>query len=259
VSVFDRLHGYGFVHHRALNSPSALAAAYRHILDHPTRSHILEGDLCWDFTPGNEELYFRHPSFVFDTLGPDQIRQERQRKALVSLEDLTDLRDGKAFLVVELKVGRGNTKAALRKLIDYLEQNFPERYWIDGFSLKLLEYIKTVSSGTAVTLHTECVYRQQVLVASPQWPPPKLQNMSALRAIDGIAIRRRGSESFMARACADVHAAGKTLLLSRLHTLRHFECSKVWGAKGGYMHWDFAELVRFNDDIDATHSIDHHG
>jgi hypothetical protein len=59
----------------------------------------------------------------------------------------------------------------------------------------------------------------------------------------------------MTRACADVQSAGKALLLSRLHNLREFECSKLWGAKAGYMHWDFGELLKFNDEIDARREL----
>jgi len=251
VSVFDRLQGYGFVHHRALNSHEALARTLRNVAAFPARPHVLEGDVCWDFRPGNTELCFRHPVVVFDSLSARRIRKRIEDKTIVGLHDLDALSDSNVCLVIELKVGRGNMRAAMDRLVGYLEARFRGRYWIDSFSLRLLDYIKSVSPQTAVTLHTECVYRSRILAAAPQWPPPMAPKLSSLSRIDGIAIRRRGSEAFMARACRDVHAAGKVLILSRLHTLREFECSKVWGAKAGYMHWDMAELFRLNDEIEA--------
>jgi hypothetical protein len=222
---------------------------------HPDRTHILEGDLCWDFTSGREEFYFRHPSYVFDRLSPELIQQGLKKRELVSLTDLDLVRATKTFLVVELKIGRGDHNLALRKLITYLEKNFENRYWIDGFSLPMLEYIKGMSPRTPVTLHTELVYHQHVLVAAPEWPPVRIRRLSTLTFLDGVAIRKRGSEAFMARACRDVHAASKPLILSRLHTLRDFECSKLWGARAGYIHGDFERLLELNDEIDARAGV----
>lgn len=255
MTVFDQFNGYGFIHHRALNSRPKLDEALRLVAAHPARSHILEGDLCWDFTPGNEILYFRHPSYVVDTLPPARIAAQLDQGVLLGLADLDAVRATEAFVVVELKVGRGDTRAALGKLVRMLEDRLSGRYWIDGFSLSMLEHVKSLNSDVPVTLHTELVYRQQVLVGAPEWPPARLRRLPALRSVDGIAIRRRGSNTFMSRACRDVLDANKVLLVSRIHTLDEFESSKRWGAKAGYIHGDFDALVRRNDEVDARAEV----
>jgi hypothetical protein len=251
VTVFDQFNGYGFIHHRALNARPELDEALRLVAAHPARAHILEGDLCWDFSPGNDLFYFRHPSYVVDTLSAAQIRGSLDRGSLLGLADLRAVQATAASIVLELKVGRGDVQTALAKLVRIMEDQFCGRYWIDGFSLSMLEYVKSLNPNVPVTLHTEMVYRQHVLVAAPEWPPVRLKPLSALRAVEGIAIRRRGSNNFMARACRDVHDANKVLIVSRLHTLDEFESSKRWGAKAGYIHGDFPALVRRNDEVDA--------
>lgn len=263
--VFDRFKGYGFIHHRTLNNHPALKEGLSLLRDFPERTHIFEGDICWDFSGSNELFYFRHPSYVFDVLSPAQIRNGLERRELVGLHHLDEIKPTNAFLVVELKVGKGKDgrsdwERALFKLVEHLEQNFSGRYWIDSFSLPMLQYVKKVSPKTTVTLHTECVYRGHVLIGAPEFPPFRVRNLINLQGVDGIAIRRRGTESFMATACANVHESGKVLVLSRLHNLREFECSKIWKAAAGYMHWKFSELVELNDSIDsrmmmATHRL----
>lgn len=252
MTVFDQFSGYGFIHHRALNNRAALHEALRLEAAHPARTHIFEGDLCWDFSPGNETFYFRHPRFVIDTLSSSKIRAGLDPRPVLNLDDLVGIKATAAFVVVELKVGRGNTRMALGKLIRYLEEHFAGRYWIDGFSLNMLEYVKSVNSSTPVTLHTEWVYRQHVLAAAPGWPTVRLKRLAELPKIDGIAIRRRGSKNFMSRACCDVRDASKVLIVSRIHTLDEFECSKRWGARAGYIHGDFGKLVGRNDEVDAN-------
>lgn len=251
MTVFDKFRGYGFIHHRALNSRAALKEALRLVAAHPSRTHILEGDLCWDFSPGNELFYFRHPNFVVDKLPAAEVRAGLDRGSLIGLGDLEAIRPTAAFAVLELKVGRGDARAVLRKLVRILEDRLPGRCWIDAFSLSLLEYVKSYSADVPVTLHTEMVHRQRVLVGAAEWPPARLKRISSLRDVDGIAIRRRGSDNFMAKACRDVHDAKKTLIISRIHTLDEFESSKRWGAKAGYIHGDFEALLKRNDEIDA--------
>ncbi|MFM9846021.1 MAG: hypothetical protein ACKVP3_02545 [Hyphomicrobiaceae bacterium] len=251
MTVFDRFNDYGFIHHRALNSRPNLDEALRLVAAYPARTHILEGDLCWDFSSGNEIFYFRHPSYVVDTLPPAQIRAKLDQQVLLGLADLSAVQATGAFVVLELKVGRGDTRAALGKLVRIMEDHFAGRYWIDGFSLSMLEYVKSLNSDVPVTLHTELVYQQHVLAAAPEWPPARLKRLSDLQTVDGIAIRRRGSNNFMSRACRDVHDASKVLIASRIHTLDEFESSKRWGAKAGYIHGDFDALVRRNDKIDG--------
>lgn len=247
TSVFERFNGYGFVHHRALNSHAVLRETLELVARHPGRTHILEGDLCWDFSPGEELFYFRHPSYVVDVLSPREIHRGFEQGTLTGLNDLTKVRESGAFLVIELKVGKGGAKPALGKIVAYLEENFRDRYWIDGFSLPMLEYIKKISPRTSVTLHTECVYQGRVLIGAPEWPPVRVRKLSKLPAIDGVVIRKRGGDGFMAKACADVRSANKVLALSRLHGLEDFKRSMTWGARAGYLHRDIEEILGSND------------
>ncbi len=251
MTVFDRFGGYGFIHHRALNSRPGLDEARRLAAAHPARTHIFEGDVCWDFSRGNETFYFRHPRFVVDALSSSQMHRGIEQGSLMGLTDLGTLESTSMFVVLELKVGRGDTRTALGKLVRHMEDHFAGRYWIDGFSLSMLEYVKSLNSDVPVTLHTELVFRRHVLVAAPERRLARLKRLSALQSMNGIAIRRRGSNTFMSRACRDVLDANKVLLVSRIYTLDQFESSKRWGAKAGYIHGDFDALVRRNDEINA--------
>jgi hypothetical protein len=256
LTVFEKFAGYGFIHHRALNRPAELTAAMSLVSSFPERTHILEGDICWDFSNERSLFYFRHPSAVFDTLSPERVEQDIARGRLVTLESLDVVKGTNAYLVVELKVGRGDKLKALRRLVDHLESHFQGRYWIDSFSLSMVEYVKSISPQTTVTLHTEFVAPGHAIVGAPECPPLRLRRPSSLKSIDGVSIRRHGCESYMARACRDVREAGKALLLSRLDTLRHFECSKMWGAVAGYIHGDFKQLIEFNDRLDARRALE---
>jgi len=249
--VFDTFKGYGFVHHRALNDPAAFEKYIDIATRFPERTHIMEGDICWDFTNDRELLYFRHPSLIVDTLSATSVEKGLSRRTLIGPADLSEVAATGAFVVAELKVGRGDWRRALRALVELLETTLPGRYWIDGFSLPMLQYVKQFSPTTPVTLHTECVYNGNVVIGAPEWPPLRIRRVEELDKIDGVIIRRRGGAGFMAKACKDVKEAGKALLLSRLHTLQDFEESKIWGAAGGYMHWDFEDLVKFSDQLDG--------
>jgi len=254
--VFDSFQGYGFVHHRALNDPAAFDKYIDIATRFPDRTHIMEGGICWDFTDNRELLYFRHPSFIVDTLSAADVEQGLRQRTLIGPSSLSTVAATGALVVAELKAGRGDWRRAVRTLVELLEATLPGRYWIDGFSLPMLQYVKQLSPATPITLHTECVYNGRVVIGAPEWPPLRVRRIDEIIEIDGVIIRRRGSAGFMAKACKDVGAAGKTLLLSRLHSLQDFEYSKSWGAAAGYMHWDFEDLVKFNDKLDGLNDPD---
>jgi len=255
ISVFDKIHGYGFVHHRALNNFDNFYHAMQLIDKHPARSHIMEGDICWHEQGGQIQFYFRHPNWIIDTLSGEDIESRLEQKSLVGLDDLLNLKDRPCFLIIELKVGRGDWRAAMTSLISFLEENFHGRYWIDGFSLSMLEFIKKNFPLVPVSLHTEFVFNGYVVVGAPEFPPIRIRKLAHLDFIDGIAIRWRFGQGFMAKACQDVHDAGKVLIISRLHDLQQFESSKKWNAVAGYMHWDFESLLEVNDQIDARNDV----
>ena len=250
--VFRRLADFGFVHHRALNSFEMLGAALDTARAWPHLTHVVEGDICWHFRDGREDLYFRHPSLFFDTLGPRKIDRRLADRKLVRLEDTKALLPDDVLLIVELKVGRGDRQAAFGKMLGYLETHFPGRYWIDGFSLKLLREIQAIRGATPVTLHTEYLRRGRALLLAPEWPLVRLPRVADIRDIDGIAIRWHASRSAMGRGAARVTAAGHRLILSRLHDLGRFEASRRWGAAAGYVYGDFAELNAVHEKLRQT-------
>lgn len=216
---------------------------------YPSHTHILEGDLCWNFGEGRQDLYFRHPSLVIDTLSASQIDREVSDRKLVRLEDCSELVEDDVFLIIELKIGVGDKTKALKKAVDFLQQNFRDRFWIDGFSLPLLATIKKIDPSICVTLHTEFVVNGFVLVGAPEWPPLRVRRIANLNGIDGIAIRWRLGRSFMQQACESVILAGKVLIMSRLENLERFRCSRDWKSRAGYVKWNFDELVRLQDGL----------
>ncbi len=241
--VFDRLGTYGFVHHRALNSFTGLETALATARAWPNAVHVMEGDICWNFRGGREDLYFRHPALLFDVLGSGQIDRRVAARRLVRLEDTAALVPDNVLLIVELKVGRGDRQAAFAKMLSYLETHFPRRYWIDGFSLKLLREIQAERPETPVTLHTEFLRAGRALLLAPEWPLVRLSKVQSLERLDGIAIRWHGSAATMERSAAAVTDTDQRLILSRLHDQKRFEASVRWGAAAGYVYGDFANLT----------------
>jgi hypothetical protein len=249
MSIFAQFRTYGFIHHRALNSHHALGEARATARAFPGRTHIYEGDICWNFEGGRQDLYFRHPNYVIDTLTASQIDALTRSGALVVLDQLEMLANDDAFLVVELKVGRGDLRRALAKLIEFLDRFFHNRFWIDSFSTSLLKTVKEINPAVSVTLHTEFVRDGWVLQAAPQWPAVKVTRLSALSFVDGVALRWRFGASHMRQASATILAAHKSLLISRIHTLRQFDCSVEWHATAGYVHYNFPVVAARLDEI----------
>ena len=241
---FARFGTYGHIHHRALNGRAALAAAKREVAAFAATTHVFEGDVSWNFAKDRSDLYFRHPGYVFDSLTAREI--DAAQETLIRVEELAALVPAGVFLAIELKVGRGDWRHAIARLIALLERDFAGRFWIDGFSLKLISHVKSQRPDLTVTLHTEYVSGGKAMVLAPDQTVPRLVSLADLPQIDGIAIRWRGSAAYMARASAEVRRAGKTLVLSRLHDLEQYRLSRHWRASAGYIHGDFAELMRYD-------------
>ncbi|MEJ0028300.1 MAG: hypothetical protein WDN01_19920 [Rhizomicrobium sp.] len=237
---FSRFGTYGYIHHRALNDRAALAAAGRAAAAFPEVTHVFEGDVCWNFADGRSDLYFRHPRRIFDSLDARAI--DAAGTALIRVEDLPALVPASVFLAIELKVGRG--RGAIERLLGLLDRDFAGRYWIDGFSLKLASRVKAMRPDLTVTLHSEYVSGGKAMVLAPDQVVPRFVPLTEMPQIDGIAVRWWGSADRIRRASEDVHRAGKTLLISRLHDLEQYRLSRLWRAKAGYFHGDFAELMR---------------
>ncbi len=242
--IFTRLAPYGYIHHRALNDFEEMAHAERCIIEHPDKAQVLEGDVCWDFADGRSEIYFRHPSLFVDTLSPRQIAEQRRARKLVAMEDLLARDTPKHHYVLELKVGAGDTTKALTSIVETMQKHCPNRFWIDGFSYRLLTTVKQIDATVRTTVHTEHVENGRILLDAPEWPPFRKMNLSDLKHVDGIALRKRFSDDYMTRACADIHKAGFKLLLSRLFTVADYRMSRELGAIAGYPKAAFEEIMR---------------
>lgn len=254
-NVFSRLAPYGYIHHRALNDFAAMAAAGRHIVEYPHKTQVLEGDVCWNFSAGRSDLYFRHPSYFVDTLSSRQIDTMRRRRRLVTIEDLLEHDTPKHHYVIELKVGDGDTRVALTKLIEILQRQCRNRFWIDGFSYRLMTLVKQIDATVCTTVHTEYVANGDILLDAPEWPPFRTMQLTDLEHVDGVALRKRFSDAYMARACRDIRQSGKALLLSRLFTLRDYELSREWGAVAGYPKAPFEDIVRADSEHNRVGSL----
>lgn len=245
TGVFTRLKPYGYVHHRALNDFGKMAEAERCIAAYPDQHQVLEGDICWNFENGRRDFYFRHPSYVVDTLSPAQFEAARGDGALVTLDDLIARDAANKHYVIELKVGRGDTHAALTALIQTLQAHCRDRFWIDGFSLRLLQMVKAIDSSVATSVHTELVTATHILLDAPEWPPLRFIPLDALRGVDAVSIRKRFSDAHMARASAAVLKRGLVLCMSRLFSLDDYALSRQWGASVGYPKIPFETLMAY--------------
>ncbi len=246
--VFEQLEPYGFVHHRALNSHEAFDAASEYVEQYPDVSHVFEGDVCWNFTDGRKDLYFRHPSYVLDSLSGEQIDEQVQAGTLFRLEDLIERRAIRASFILELKVGKGDSFKALSRLIELMQANCAGQYWVDGFSTRLLSQVKRIDPSVPTTLHTELVKSGKVLVGAPEWFPFKWTRLSKLKDVDGIAIRKAFSKTHMNAACEDVKAAGLELIISRLTTVNDYKLSRTWGALVGYPKAPFEQIMELAEE-----------
>jgi len=249
ANVFDRLAPYGYAHHRALNDFHALEQAENYVAKYPDRNQVLEGDLCWNLSAGRQDFYFRHPSYFVDTLSPAEIDRRRRAKALVTLDDLIERDTSRKHYVIEIKVGRGAEREALTTVIEKLQSTCRDRFWLDGFSLRLMQMAKSIDPTVATSIHTERVTDTHLWLDAPEWPPFRRMRLSDVRGVDAIAIRKRFSDAHMERASAAVRRHGFTLLMSRLFTLRDYELSRQWGARVGYPKVAFEDILR----SDAEH------
>jgi len=247
AEVFAKLAPYGYVHHRALNNFAALEEAENNVSAYPNMHQVLEGDICWDFSAGRAEFYFRHPSFIVDTLSLQRIDMLKEQRALVTLDDVLARDTARKTYVIELKVGRGETRAALNTLVGRLQEACRGRFWIDGFSLPLVRLVKQIDAGVATSLHTEFVTARHIVRDAPEWPPLAIDKLDRLRGVvDAISIRKRFSDHHMARACAAVRERGFTLLMSRLFTIEDYALSRKWGAVVGYPKAPFEAIAAYD-------------
>ena len=252
--VFSSISPYGFVHHRALNSHQAINAAAALVLEYPNVRHVFEGDVCWNFQNGREDLYFRHPHYVVDTLGPVEFDRQRAAGEIFTIEDLIEMAPDGVHFIIELKVGRGSKMRAIRRLCELLQQNLKNRFWIDAFSPRLLRMVKKVDQSIPTSLHTERVSNGHVWIDAVEFPPIRWCALSKLKGVDAISIRKRFGTEFMREACASVQAAGFQLILSRLKTMADYEFSREASAIAGYPKVPIHDIFEKTDENSDKHN-----
>ena len=175
-------------------------------------------------------------------MSTNQIEEAVSSNRLVTISTLEELAKEDVFLIVEFKVGKGDKYKAIDKIITVLEEHFSGRYWMDGFSLTLLEYVNNKRPDIPITMHTELVINGYALVAAPEFYFPRFKRIKSLSFLDGLAIRWHGGEKFMKRSCKSVLDADKILILSRIHSIRQYKLSRYWSARAGYVHGDLSKL-----------------
>lgn len=245
-AVFTRMERFGFIHHRALNSPEAFRAAAAQA----TRAdvvHVLEGDLCWYAAGGRTCYYFRHPRRLTDTLSPTALDQAQAEGRLVTLEDvLAETTPGLRY-ILELKAGVGDLRSVLRDVTGRMREAHPERYWFDGFSLRLLAAVKRADPTAPTSLHTKLVWGDWVLRSAPEFFPLSLHRIRSLDCIDAVTLTWKTSPARLLGAsidavCRGVRDANKALILGGLTSPSSFEQARASNAVAGYAKFPLSEL-----------------
>jgi hypothetical protein len=245
--VFADMDRFGFVHHRALNSPEAFRTAVRLAESRDDVCHVLEGDLCWDVSNGRRSYYFRHPKWLLDTLPPAEQDRARAEGRLVTLEDVLAERTPTLRYIIELKVGVGDTDAVLRDVTGLLQEAHPGRHWFDGFSLRLLAAVKRANPAAATSLHTKLVWGGWVMRSAPELFPLSLHRLKGLDYVDAVALTWKTSPARLLgagidAACRGVTGAGKALILGGLTSVKAFEQARASAARAGYAKFPLDEL-----------------
>lgn len=252
--VFESMDRFGLVHHRALNSPSALDSAIAASLKRDDLCHVLEGDICWLEEGGRHEAYFRHPKLFWDTLRPDQIDAGRDSGALLTLEAALERIASRPDLrvIIEIKHGRGDARAALSRIAGVLRETISDRYWFDGFSSRLLRLVKLADPKAPTSLHTKAVLHGCVLRSAPEFAPLSVHRIARINHVDAITLTYSSSlgrcfERFGAtidRSCRSVLSSGKALILGGLTKPEHLALAQTSSAKAGYVKFPFADVPR---------------
>ncbi len=241
-AVFQDLQSFGFVHHRALNSRDKFNAAAESARLRPDLIHVLEGDLCWHVEGSESIFYFRHPKRLTDVLTLDDLRRQEDEQTLFTLQDLAAAAEEGLRFIIELKVGRGDVQEAMAVLAEQLQEQLAGRFWLDGFSVRLFEAIKSADSTIPTSLHTKVVLGDRVLRTSVDWMPVSVKRLSRLDCIDAVTLSHKTSTARLFRrfgatidkTCRGVAEAGKTLILGGLTTPNCFQRAMESSAVAGY-------------------------
>ncbi len=247
-AVFENLESFCFVHHRGLNTPQTLDEKQKLAAEHPAWSHAIEGDVCWDFEDGREDLYFFHPNRLTDTLSRQDIDRKKEDGTLLTVDGLIEAADDSTRYVLELKVGRGSPEKAIGALVGKLQSGLAERYWLDGFSIRLLDLAKRADPAAPTSLHTRMVLGPCVLRTAPEFFPVSWRRIHSLDTIDALTLTYKYSHaSWLSWAGATIdsvsrHVPPKVLIMGGCATPKAFRTAAESRALGGYAKFPISEL-----------------
>ena len=161
----------------------------------------------------------------------------------MTIEDALARLPEKAEIVCELKVGRGDSEAALAALIELLEERAADRWWIDSFSSSLLRRARLLCPGASLSLHSERVDRKGVWTGAPQEFRVTRIPYQELKWIDAISVRWWGAESRVTKSIDEVRAHKFVPILSRLNNASRIVAWSQTPAWGGYVDADLDEAM----------------
>ena len=242
---------FGFVHHRALNSREKYEAELQTIDDRADLTHVFEGDICWNILDGRNDFYFRHPTLLWDSLSASSIDQQRENGSLFELRDLIDIADPRLRFIIELKVGKGDVREAMKRLTGILQDGLKDRFWLDGFSTRLMRYVKDADPSVPTSIHTKWVTSSRVTRTAPELFPFSLPRMEKLDQIDIVTATYKTSPARLFRpfgatidsAFHGVQKAGKALVLGGVSKPEYFELAHNSIARAGYAKFPLSALA----------------
>ncbi|WP_291843200.1 hypothetical protein [Maricaulis sp.] len=204
------------LHHRSLNSPAAFERGVSLAARLPEARHAHEADICWVAEgDGPPLLYTRHPHMMFDRLGRRAVEAGCRDGRLWRLDDALAAARGHS-VVLEMKIGKGDRKAALAELVRLAGQH-DAPVLIDAFSLDLLEIVRSLSPDARLSVHTGLYAPDKTTITAPGWPLVT-SVPSARLPVNVISLRLYGGWHRMWPQLEAVQAAGLTPHMSRLLT-----------------------------------------
>lgn len=239
---------FGLVHHRALNALATLQNIAKISLQYPNFTHIAEGDICWHFSKGRQDIYFRHPKYLIDNLSSKEIDEQKEKGKLFTLEDFLTNTPNNLNFIIELKTGKGDKLSAFKKLTGMLQETLKNRFWLDGFSVKQLSLIKKCDCTTPTSLHTKLIVGKRILETTPEIFPLNFHDVTKLEIVDIITLSyntsvfaHHKSVTALEQGCVELFKAQKSLVLGGLKTPAMFNIAMQSSAKAGYAKFSLAE------------------
>ncbi len=238
------------IFHRALNDRVLLAKSISNqCREIKGAKPTFEGDLCWNSLGDKPLLYLRHPKYMFDSLSLTEIASQEQNGTLLMLEPILESLPGNVNVVIELKTGKGCIKPVLAELLWLLNKHVPGRHWIDSYSIDLLRMCHQISDKEILSLHTEWLNEDRLLLSAAQPRRFSLTSMRKLDCLNAISLRYHGSKAYMEKAVCKMKGGGFAVMISRALNKQSFSHALLLNPDGIYVEVDdFLSLAAQMDD-----------